>query len=42
MNNYEQPRLPLTGGTGITIIALIGIALIGGAVLLIKRKNVAK
>ena len=42
MNNYEQPRLPLTGGTGITIIALTGIALIGRAVLLIKRKNVAK
>lgn len=40
--NYTQPVLPLTGGTGIAMIAIIGAALIGGAFILMKKRNVSK
>lgn len=42
MSNYKQAFLPLTGGTGITMIVIAGIALIGGAVVLMKKRNIAK
>lgn len=42
LKNYQSPLLPLTGGTGIAMIAIIGVALIGGAIVLMKKKNMAK
>ncbi|MGI6108547.1 MAG: SpaH/EbpB family LPXTG-anchored major pilin [Eubacteriaceae bacterium] len=38
MQNYEKPLLPLTGGTGIALIAVAGVALIGGGFFLMKKR----
>lgn len=42
IQNYTQPKLPLTGGSGIALIVLAGTALIGGAVLLMKKRSAVK